>query len=210
MPGVTAHLALFDLGRPQPGDLVLVSTAAGTVGSVVGQLARSIGARPIGLTGDDAKVSRCCTEYGYELALNYKSAPLADALGAIAPAGFQVFFDNTGGPILDLAIRNMARFGRIVQCGTAATASWSPTPTGARNEREILMRRLSWTGFVIFDHLARFEATVAKLEALVVAGSLRHDEQIETGLEAAAGSLELLFAGTHRGKLLIDVSMAAG
>jgi NADPH-dependent curcumin reductase CurA len=175
------------------------------VGSVVGQLLKSRGADAIGLTGDDAKVQQCMTSYGYKLALNYKSAGLAEKLAHCAPQGFQIYFDNTGGPILDLAIRNMALYGRIVQCGTAATASWSPAPTGMRNEREILLRRLSWNGFVIFDHIRRFPDAIAVLEPMVIEGALHYEEDITPGLRSAASGLADVFSGKNRGKKLISI-----
>lgn len=205
MPGVTAWLALLDLAPPKPGDRVLVSTAAGAVGSVVGQIARQRGATVIGLTGSADKVARCTDRYGYAAAYNYKAVDLAGTLAGAAPEGFDIFFDNTGGPILDAAIRAMKRYGRIVQCGTAATASWSPPPAGPRNEREVLMRALTWSGFVIFDHVARFGEAIDALSDLMLAGHLAHDEDIEAGIDRAPDALVAMMAGTNSGKTLIYV-----
>ncbi|WP_313806910.1 NADP-dependent oxidoreductase [Sphingobium sp.] len=205
MPGVTAWLALHDIAPPAPGQAILVSTAAGSVGSVVGQIARQAGAFVVGLTGSDDKVTRCIDRFGYHAAFNYKNVDLAATLATIRPDGFDTYFDNTGGPILDTAIRAMARRGRIVQCGTAATPSWNPPPTGLRNEREILMRALTWSGFVIFDHAARFGTAVEQLTDMMVAGQLHHDESVEAGLPNVVGALEDLFTGANSGKKLIYI-----
>ena len=205
MPGVTAWLALADIAPPGPDDTVLVSTAAGAVGSVVGQIARARGSRVVGLTGSDAKVSLCVERYGYHAALNYKTADLAPRIAELAPAGCSIYFDNTGGWILDTAIRTMAKHGRIIQCGTAATASWAPPPTGLRPEREILTRVLTWSGFYIFDHVARFGAAIEALTDLIDGGRLAYDEDIEPGFERITGALETLFAGENAGKKLIFI-----
>ncbi|MGK2908222.1 MAG: NADP-dependent oxidoreductase [Sphingobium sp.] len=205
MPGVTAWLALNDVAPPSPGKAILVSTAAGTVGSVVGQIARHAGAHVVGLTGSDEKVARCTDRFGYHSAHNYKNAELATVLAQAHPDGFDIYFDNTGGHILDIAIRNMARFGRVIQCGTAATPNWSPPPTGLRNEREILLRALTWTGFVIFDHVARFGTAIDSLTDMFLAGHLNHDEVIEPGMERITGALEALFSGANSGKTLIYI-----
>lgn len=201
--GLTAFLALTKLGRPQPGDRVLVSTAAGSVGSFVGQIARNLGATPIGLTGDDAKVAACLARYGYAAAFNYKTADW-DAALAGAPA-LDVYFDNVGGPILDRALRRMAAGGRIVQCGTASTASWTPLPTGPRNEREIMTRRLVWSGFVVFDHVADFAAASRALVDWHRAGQMSFDEDIANGIEHAPAAIKALYAGENHGKKLIYV-----
>jgi NADPH-dependent curcumin reductase CurA len=205
MPGVTAWLALLDLAPPKAGDVVLVSTAAGAVGSVVGQIARRRGARTVGLTGSEAKVARCIERYGYDLALNYKTIDLAASLAEAAPAGFNIYFDNTGGGILDTAIRSMAPYGRIVQCGTAATPVWSPPPLGLRPEREILTRRIVWSGFYIFDHIARFPEAIAALTALLDEGALAHDEDVDQGFGILPEALVHLFAGENSGKKLIYI-----
>jgi NADPH-dependent curcumin reductase CurA len=205
MPGVTAWLALMDLAPPAPGQTVLVSTAAGAVGSVVGQICQARGAHAIGLTGSDAKVARCTARFGYAAAFNYRVVPLADTLASAAPGGFSTYFDNTGGTILDTAVRAMAKYGRIIQCGTAATASWTPAPTGLRNEREMLTRVLTWSGFYIFDHVARFPMAIAALTEMLIAGNLSYDEDIEHGMERARGALETVFAGSNDGKKLIAI-----
>jgi len=205
MPGVTAWLALHDLALPKPGDAILVSTAAGAVGSVVGQIARRYGAHVVGLTGSDEKVALCTERFGYDVAFNYKSVDLAATLAAARPGGFNIYFDNTGGAILDTAIRAMAKYGRIIQCGTAATASWSPPPNGLRNEREILTRVLTWSGFFIFDHVPRFGQAIDNLTDMMLAGDLAHDEEIDHGLERAPAALETVFAGKNTGKKLIFV-----
>lgn len=203
--GVTAYLALTELGRPQKGDTLVVSTAAGSVGGFVGQIGKSFGCRTIGLTGSDEKVERCKARYGYDIAINYKSAKLDDALAQAAPDGVNVYFDNTGGTILDTVLRRMAVAGRIVQCGTASIGSWTPLPTGPRNEREILTRRLVWSGFVVFDHLQRYAQAADHLASLWQAGKIVCDTDIAEGIAQAPGAIASLYAGENRGKKLIYV-----
>lgn len=203
--GLTAHLGLTELGRPKAGETVLVSTAAGAVGSLVGQIARNLGCRAIGLTGNDAKVARCREAYGYAAAYNYRAGDWAAALARETPEGVNVYFDNVGGPILDAALRRMAVGGRIVQCGTASVASWTETPTGPRVEREILTRRLVWSGFVVLDHKARFEEAVAQLASWYMDGRIILDEDVSEGIEGAPGAIAALYRGENRGKRLIYV-----
>jgi NADPH-dependent curcumin reductase len=205
MNGLTAQIAFSRIGQPREGDTVLVTTAAGAVGSVVGQLAREAGCRVVGLTGDDEKVARCIARFGYDAAANYKTGDLDEAITRLAPKGVDVFFDSVGGPILDSVIRQMITGGRIVQCGTASIANWYPAPTGQRNEREVLMRRLNWGGFVIFDHKADFPVAMERLAALIVAGKLVYDEEIASGYDAAPGAIARLYAGNNAGKSLIFV-----
>lgn len=204
--GLTAHLALHGLGRPQAGETVLVSTAAGSVGSFVGQLARIAGCRAVGLTGSPEKVATARARYGYAEAIDYHAEQdMAAAVARACPDGVDVFFDNTGGPVADAARGLMRQGGRIVQCGTAATATWTPVPMGPRVERQILTKRLTWSGFVIFDHLAEFPATAAKLAALIEAGELVYDEDIVEGLENAPAALARLYTGENRGKSIISL-----
>jgi hypothetical protein len=203
--GMTAWLAFGALGRPRAGEAALVSTAAGAVGSVVGQLARAEGCRPLGLTGSDAKAEACVARFGFDAAFNYKRGDWRDRLGEAAPEGIDIFFDSVGGDILDDGLRRMRTAGRVVQCGTASIASWDPPPMGLRNEREVLARRLSWSGFVIFDHQSEFSRAIAGLESLIEDGRLVYDEDIEVGIEAAPGALQRLYAGENVGKKLIFI-----
>jgi NADPH-dependent curcumin reductase len=203
--GVTAYLALTEQGKPVRGDTLLVSTAAGSVGSFVGQIGRHLGCRTIGLTGRDDKVTLCRERYGYDEAINYRTADLQEALAAAAPKGVNVYFDNTGGSILDTSLRHMAIHGRVVQCGTAATGSWSPPPTGPRNEREVLTRRLVWSGFIIFDHTADYAMAAEELARLYRNGAIVYDVDIDEGIERAQGAIAALYAGENRGKKLIYV-----
>ncbi|MFB9269753.1 NADP-dependent oxidoreductase [Bradyrhizobium erythrophlei] len=206
MNGITAYLALHGLGDPKPGEHVLVSTAAGSVGSFVGQLAQIAGCRAVGLTSSADKVALAKSRYGYQGMINYReAADLGAAIRAACPEGNDIFFDNTGGPIADAAIRTMRLRGRVIQCGTAANASWTPVPTGPRPEREILTRRLRWSGFIIFDHVAEFETAAARLAEFAIAGRIVHDEEILPGLDHAPGAIARLYRGENHGKLMIAV-----
>jgi NADPH-dependent curcumin reductase CurA len=204
--GLTAYLALHQLGRPVAGETILVSTAAGSVGSFVGQLARILGCTPVGLTGTAEKVRIAQQRYGYSTAINYRQeTAIAQALQHACPQGYDVFFDNTGGPIADAAIRSMRRHGRIIQCGTASIASWAKPVSGVRNEREILTRRLQWSGFIIFDHIREFAAAAEKLTELALSNKIVFDEEILFGLDQAPTALSRLYRGQNIGKLIVQL-----
>src|SRR6201998_4328323 len=204
--GLTAYLAFHALGEPKPGEHVLVSTAAGSVGSFVGQLAHIAGCRAAGLTGSAEKAALAQARYGYQAMINYRdTTDLRAAIREACPEGNDIFFDNTGGAIADAAIRTMRLHGRIMQCGTAANASWTPVPTGPRPEREILTRRLRWSGFIIFDHIAEFEAAATRLTEFALDGKVCHAEQILPGLEHAPDAIAQLYRGDNHGKLIIAV-----
>lgn len=200
--GLTAYLALHDIGQPKPGETVLVTAAAGAVGSIVGQLARQAGARPVAVVGSEAKGKQCVAEYGYAAYVNYKR-PLESALREACPTGIDVYFDNTGGEIGDVVYGQMALFGRVIQCGTLSIASWVPPPVGPRKDREILTRRLRVEGFVIFDHLKRYDATAATLAAMLKSGALKMAEDISTDIAQAPQALVDVYSGRNTGKKLI-------
>jgi NADPH-dependent curcumin reductase CurA len=200
--GLTARLALGEIGNPRPGETVLVTAGAGAVGSIVGQLAAVAGCRAVAVVGSDEKGKQCLEEFGYAGYINHRR-PWAEALSRACPQGLDIFFDNVGGELLDGILRQMNPFGRVIVCGTVATASWVPPPTGMRNEREILTRRLRMEGFVIFDHVARFDAVAQELAVMLEQGKLRVAYDIETGLEQAPRALVDVYAGRNRGKKLI-------
>lgn len=202
--GLTAYLALHDIGNPKPGETVLVTAAAGAVGSIVGQLAKQAGARPVAVVGSDEKGRQCMADYGYDAYVNYKQ-PLEAALREACPIGIDVFFDNTSGEIADTVYGQMAMFGRVIQCGTMSIASWVPTPMGPRKDREILTRRLRVEGFVIFDHAKRYDETAVQLAAMFKDGRLRYAEDIGNDIADAPQALVDVYAGRNRGKKLIKL-----
>jgi len=206
--GVTAYFGLLEIGQPRAGETVVVSTAAGSVGSAVGQIARIQGCRAVGLTGGGAKVDLCTGTFGYDSAIDYKAGNLDNALGAACPDGVDVYFDNTGGAISDTVLGHLNIGGRIVVCGTAATASWDPPPTGPRIERQILVRRARMQGLLIFDYKDRFAEAQVQLAAWLADGRLTDREEILDGIEAAPGAIRRLYDGRNMGKLIIRLDEA--
>ncbi|MEH2476559.1 NADPH-dependent curcumin reductase CurA [Nitrobacteraceae bacterium AZCC 2161] len=201
--GVTALLALTLIGEPRGSDTVLVSTAAGAVGSAVGQIAKIMDCRTVGIAGGPEKTARCLGLFGYDAAIDYKAPGMAEALVAACPDGVQVYFDNTAGAISDLVYPQLAVGARVVICGTASIPSWDPWPTGPRVERHLLVKRARMQGFVIFDHMERYEASIATLADWVRAGRLRYEEDILDGLESCPDALAGLYRGENQGKRLI-------
>ncbi len=201
--GITAYFGLLEVGRPKPGETVVVSTAAGAVGSAVGQIARIQGCRSVGITGSDEKVALCRDAFGYDEAINYRSADLDAALDAACPQGIDVYYDNTAGAISDAVYRRLNVGARCVVCGTAAVASWEPWPDGPRIERHLLVKRASIQGFVIFDFAERYGEARTQLAAWLREGKLVYREEMLEGIEQAPGAIARLYAGANLGKLMI-------
>jgi len=203
--GVTAYFGLFDLGQPRPGDTVVVSTAAGAVGSAVGQLAKLAGCRTVGLTGGPVKTKLCREEFGYDVAIDYKAGQLAEALAEACPRGVDVYFDNTAGAISDAVLAQLAVGARVVICGTASVANWDPPPMGPRVERHLLVKRARVSGLLVFDYQPRYEEAVARLAAWVREGRLDYREEIVEGIENCPGAIAELYRGENLGKRLIHL-----
>lgn len=202
--GLTAWIGFAHLARPREGETVLVSTAAGAVGSVVAGLARSRGLTCVGIAGGAGKVRRCVETLRYAAALDYKAvADLAGAVAESCPKGIDIYYDNTAGAISDAVFPTLNRGARIIQCGSASIANWLPVPTGPRRERDMIVKRLSWQGFVVVDHADLFDQALAELKRLYAAGSLDAQTDILEGLDAAPGALEYLYKGLNRGRLCI-------
>lgn len=204
--GVTAYFGLLDVGAPRPGDTVVVSTAAGAVGSAVGQIAKLMGCRTVGITGGPKKAKMCRDEFGYDEALDYKAGHLAEALAAACPRGVDVYFDNTAGAISDTVYAQLAIGARIVICGTASVASWEPPPQGPRVERHLLVKRARMNGLIIFDYAHRYEEAIARLAGWVREGKLRYREDIDEGIEHCPGAIAELYRGENLGKRLIRLA----
>jgi NADPH-dependent curcumin reductase len=203
--GVTAFIALTQLGGLAPGKTVLVSTASGSVGSAAGQIAKLHGCRTVGIVGGPIKVALCLDEFAYDAAVDYKAGNLDARLREALPTGVDTYFDNTAGEISDTARMHMAIGGRIIVCGTAAVSSWNPTPLGPRIERITLTRRLTVSGFVVFDYLQHWNRAVEQLTQWVRDGKLRYREEFLTGIEAAPDSIAGLYRGDNLGKRLIQL-----
>jgi NADPH-dependent curcumin reductase CurA len=201
--GVTAYFALLEVGQPRAGDVVVVSTAAGAVGATVGQIAKLAGCRTVGIAGGATKAALCRDEFGYDAAVDYKSADLDAALEAACPRGIDVYFDNTAGPISDAVLRRLAVGARVVVCGTASVASWDPPPAGPRVERHLLVKRARMQGFIVFDYQHRYEEAIARLADWLRAGKLRYREDVLEGIEHAPGAIAGLYRGENLGKRLI-------
>ncbi|EDX80357.1 oxidoreductase, zinc-binding dehydrogenase family [Brevundimonas sp. BAL3] len=201
--GVTALLALSKIGEPKAGETVVVSTAAGAVGSAAGQIAKILGCRTVGIAGGPDKVRSCLEDFRYDAAIDYRNGPIDAALAEACPEGVDVYYDNVAGPISDAVYRRLAVNSRVIVCGTASVPDWSDWPIGPRVERHLLRQRARMQGFVIFDHMAEYEAAIARLADWVRSGVLAYREDILDGIEACPDALAGLYRGENAGKRLI-------
>ena len=204
--GITAYFGLLEVGQPKAGETVVVSTAAGAVGSCVGQIAKIKGCRTVGIAGGPTKTALCRDAFGFDAAMDYKSGDLDAALAAACPNGVDVYFDNTAGPISDAVYRHLRVGGRVVVCGTASIASWDPPPQGPRIERHLLVKRARMQGFVVLDYKSRYREALSALAAWVRSSEIRYREDILDGIEHAPGSIAGLYRGENLGKRLIRLA----
>ena len=204
--GLTAYFGLLHVGQPKKEETVLVSTAAGSVGSAVGQFAKIKGCKTVGITGGDTKVKLCLDEFGYDSAVNYKTTDqLVPELLKCCPNGIDVYYDNVGGDTLDSVLGLMNQNGRVVICGTAATEGWIPPPKGLRFERHVLINRLRIQGFILFDYQDKYEEALADIYDWYKKGRLNYREDIAEGLENAPQALCNLYSGVNTGRQLIRI-----
>lgn len=202
--GPTAYFGLIDVGRPAAGETVVVSAAAGAVGSVVGQIAKIKGCRAVGITGSDEKC-RSLAELGFDDAINYHKGELPLALKRACPGGIDVYFDNVGGDILDACLGQMNLNGRIPTCGLISQYNAASDVPGPKNYPAIVMKRLRVQGFIVLDYAARYPEAIAALAQWMRQGKLRFRMDVRQGLENALSTVRALFSGDHRGKLMIHV-----
>jgi NADPH-dependent curcumin reductase len=202
---LTAYFGLKEIGKPQEGETVVVSGAAGATGSVAGQLAKRWGCHVVGIAGGPEKCSWLTDEFGFDAAIDYKSEDVAKRIRELCPKGIDVFFDNVGGPILEAALGNLAWHARIVLCGAISNYD-ADVPHGPRNYMNLLVRRSRMEGFVVFDYFPRTGEAMAELVPMVTDGTLRHREDIRDGLERAPEALVDLYTGANTGKLLVKIA----
>jgi NADPH-dependent curcumin reductase len=203
MPGMTAYFGLKEIGQPKPGETVLVSAASGAVGSVVGQLAKLWGCRAVGIAGGREKCDYVARELGFDACLDYKAGNLRDQLKELN--GIDVYFDNVGGEILDLALARMKLFGRVVVCGTISDYN-ATEPYRVRNLRAVLVNRLKVQGMIVFDWKERYGEALKALGGYYAAGKLKTRESVVEGLANAPQGLISLLKGGNFGKQLVKLA----
>lgn len=204
--GAAAYFGLLEVGRPEPGETVVVSAAAGATGSLVGQIAKIRGCRVVGIAGTDEKCRWVTEELGFDACINHRTADLATALRETCPDGVDVYFDNVGGPILDAVLRRLAMHGRVVLCGAIAMYNAPGRPPGPANYLNLIARRGRMEGFITLDYWDRFPECMAQMAAWAAEGRLRWREELLEGLEACPRALNMLFTGENTGKVVVRLS----
>jgi NADPH-dependent curcumin reductase CurA len=201
--GLTAYFGMLDLGKPQAGETVVVSGAAGATGSIAGQLAKIAGARVIGIAGGAEKCAWHTKEAHFDAAIDYKGESVPARLGELCPKGIDVYFDNVGGEILDAVLARIALRARVVLCGGISSYNAASPPPGPRNYMNLVIQRGRMEGFIVLDYLPRFGEGVAALAKELQAGRIAHQEDVQHGLENAPRTFLRLFRGENRGKQIL-------
>jgi hypothetical protein len=204
--GLTAYFGLLHVGKPKAGETVVVSAAAGSVGSIVGQIAKIKGCRVVGIAGGKDKCHWLTSELGFDAAVDYKDGATFKALRAAAPDGIDVYFDNVGGDILEACLAQMNLRGRISCCGAISQYDGVPSAHGPRGVPGlIVVKRLTMQGFIVMDYMDQRDSALADLQAWVASGKLKVQEDVIGGLENTPQALIGLLAGENRGKRMVRV-----
>ena len=207
MTGITAYFGLLDVGRPVAGETVVVSGAAGATGSVVAQIAKVKGCRAIGIAGGADKCRWLTEQAGLDAAIDYYKAENVGArLKELCPDGIDVYFDNVGGPMLDMALARLAMRGRVVLCGAIANYNATEQPPGPKNYMNLLLKRGRMEGFVVLDYMGRAKEAVTELGTWVQEGRIKSQVDVQHGLENAPATLRRLFEGRNEGKQLLRIA----
>jgi len=204
--GITAWVGLLQVGQPKAGETLVVSAAAGAVGSLVGQIGKIKGLRVVGIAGSDEKCRWLTDELGFDAAVNYKKRPVLAGLRRECPKGIDVFFDNVGGAMLEAALWLINLRARIVVCGLISQYNATAPVPGPANLGNLLVQRARMEGFIVLDHLDQAERAAAELVQWHLAGRLKYRLEVVEGLESAVGAVNRLFEGTNTGKLIVRVS----
>jgi len=207
--GLTPYFGMLELGRPVAGDTVLVSAAAGAVGSIAGQIAKLKGCRVVGLTGTQEKADWLVKELGFDAVINYKECGnLSEEIAKVCPERVNIFFDNVGGAILDAALLNLADHARIVFCGAISSYNASEAVPGPYNYWQILARSATVKGLLTTNYVDQFDTANAEIREWLESGKLHFNEDIVDGLENAVDAYARLFSGMNKGKLLVRLAAA--
>lgn len=210
MPGHTAYVGLLDIGQPKPGETVVVSAASGAVGAVVGQIARIRGCRVVGVAGAREKCEYVTRELGFDACISRHDEALPKALEAACPRGIDIYFENVGGAVFDAVVPLLNTFARVPICGRIANYNEAEAPPGPNQVPRLmglaLVRRLTFRGFIVFDHIDREPDFVRDVGAWIRSGELVYREDVVEGLEAAVPAFQGLLQGKNFGKLLVRVA----
>ncbi len=206
MPGMTGYFGLLEVGQPKAGDTVVVSGAAGAVGSVVGQIAKIKGARVVGIAGGADKCRYLVEELGFDAAIDYKTENVAEVLKTHCPKGVDVYFDNVGGDILDAVLTRLARGARIVICGAISQYNNTTPVKGPANYLALLVQRATMTGIVVSDYYDRAAEAAMVMGGWIASGKLKTREDIVDGLDNFPKAFDMLFSGANNGKLVLKVA----
>jgi NADPH-dependent curcumin reductase len=206
MPGMTGYFGLLEVGRPKPGDTVVVSGAAGAVGQAAGQIAKLKGCRVVGIAGGPAKCDWVVRELGFDACIDYKAGDVKAGLKEHCPKGVDIYFDNVGGEILDAVLTRIARGARIIICGAISQYNNTAPVKGPANYLSLLVNRARMEGMVVFDYVDRYPLAIAEMAGYLKAGTLKSKEDVVFGLDNFPEALLKLFSGENFGKLVLQVA----
>ena len=201
--GLTAYFGLLEVGKPQSGETLVVSAAAGATGSIVGQLGKIQGCRVVGIAGSDEKCKWIKDDLGFEAAINYKASDWKEQLAAATPKGVDINFENVGGPVMQAVLDRMNLHGRVVLCGLIS--GYTRQDPGLASFGQVLIKRLRVEGFIILDYAPRFLEAGQKLGMWKMTGKLKNRETVVKGIEKAPEAINMLFAGDNIGKLVVEL-----
>ncbi|OBK92344.1 NADP-dependent oxidoreductase [Mycobacterium asiaticum] len=206
MTGLTAWIGIRDIGKPKPGETVVISAAAGAVGSVAGQLAKADGARVVGIAGGPEKCALLTDELGFDAAVDHKAPDWAAQLAAATPDGIDVDFENVGGDIMDAIFARLNINARVALCGLISGYNDAEPPPGPRAFGNLLVQRATLQGFIVLDHLGRAQEAVSEIAGLISAGKLTPLETVVEGFEQLPTAINMLFDGKNVGKLMVKIN----
>lgn len=206
MTGLTAYLGLMEIGAPKAGETIVVSGAAGAVGSIVGQIGKIVGCRVIGIAGSDEKVALLKSKFGFDEAINYNTAKdISKEIAAVCPDGVDVYFDNVGGEISDGVYANINRFGRIAVCGAISTYNETSIPTGPRVETFLIKNSVLMQGFIVGNYAEKFPEAMGQLSKWLSEGKLSYSETVVEGFDETPRAFLDLFEGKNKGKMVVKI-----
>ncbi|MGV8880452.1 MAG: NADP-dependent oxidoreductase [Sphingobacteriaceae bacterium] len=206
MTGLTAYLGLTEIGKPKKGETIVVSGAAGAVGSIVGQIGKILGCRVVGIAGTDEKVATLKTKFGFDEAINYNTAPdITQAIADRCPNGVDIYFDNVGGTISDSVHENINRLGRIVVCGAISSYNETSAPQGPRVEHFLIRKSALMQGFIVGNYADKFPEGIKHLSKWLKEGKLTYLETIREGFDSIPQAFIDLFEGGNQGKMIVKI-----